>query len=616
MSVKTTMQESMEVAEAARETEWTHPSFAAGIFDGSIDLGLILPYPEQKSEDEAAGREFMDKLAKFLKENVDGEQNDIDGKIPPVVLDGLKKLGCFGMKIPKEYGGLALSQVNYNRAMAMVASSCASTAVWLSAHQSIGVPQPLKIFGTPEQKKKFLPRLAAGAVSAFALTEPDVGSDPARMKTTAVPTEDGKSFIINGEKLWCTNGPDAEIIVVMAKTPPRVEGGKERQQITAFIVETGLPGKCAPGFEVAHRCEFMGIRAISNGLLKFKNLVVPRENILWGEGKGLKLALVTLNTGRLTLPAACGGAVKQALYYARKWAAKREQWGGPVGGHDAVAGMLSSMAARLFAMEAVTYFASALADRGDADIRLEAAMAKMFATEQAWKIADDALQIRGGRGYETSRSLKGRGEEGWPVERILRDLRINRIIEGSTEIMHLFIAREALDPHMKAAGALTKPKSPTGDKVKSFFGAGLHYAAWLPARFVSPALAQISSLPEELREDAIWFADASRLLSRRIFYALVKNGPALEKRQRILFRFVDIGTWLFAMIAAISSAASMASRGNKGGIALAVNFSAQAKREIARIYAEADDNTDRSDREIARSMLKDEYAWLEEGIVL
>lgn len=603
--------DSIEVAEAARETEWKHPSFAAGIFDGAVDLGLILPYPEQGAEDERTGREFLERLEAFLRASVDGEKNDREGRVPPEVLDGLKRLGCFGMKIPKEYGGLGLSQVNYNRAIALVASACASSAVWLSAHQSIGAPQPLKIFGTAEQKKRFLPRLAHGAVSAFALTEPHVGSDPATMRTTAAPTPDGKGFILNGEKLWCTNGPDAEIVVVMARTPSIVKDGRERPQITAFIVET-----TAPGFEVVHRCEFMGIRAISNGLIRFKDMFVPRENILWGEGQGLKLALVTLNTGRLTLPAACGGAAKQAFAYARRWAAERVQWGQAIGKHDAIAGMLASMAARIFAMEAVTYYASALADRADADIRLEAAMAKLFASEEAWKIADEALQIRGGRGYETTASLRARGDKPWPVERILRDLRINRIIEGSSEIMHLFIAREALDPHMKAAGALAKPRSTPAEKVRSFFGAGLHYAAWLPLRLLPASVGGLEGVPAPLRDHARYVLRASRSLSRRIFFALARHGPALEKRQRILFRFVDVGTWLFAMIAAVSHAAALRSRGDPGAVELADLFCREARRTIDRIYAASASNSDAAERALAGRILDGEIAWLEKGVLL
>lgn len=603
--------ESIEVAEAARESEWTHPSFAAGIFNGGADLRLILPYPTQSPEDEKAGSEYMGRVSEFLRREVDGEKNDIEGRLPQNVLDGLKRLGCFGIKIPKEYGGLGMSQVNYNKTVALVASSCASSAVWLSAHQSIGVPQPLKLFGTAEQKKKFLPRLAAGAVSAFALTEPHVGSDPATMQTTATPTEDGKGFILNGEKLWCTNGPDAEIIVVMARTPSVMKGGREKPQITAFIVETNQPG-----FEVVQRCEFMGIRAISNGLIRFNQMYVPRENIIWGEGKGLKLALVTLNTGRLTLPAACGGAAKQAFAYARRWAVQRVQWGQPVGKHDAIAGLLSSMAARIFAMESVTYYASALADRANADIRLEAAMAKLFATEHAWRIADDVLQIRGGRGYETTRSLRLRGDDPWPVERILRDLRINRIIEGSSEIMHLFIAREALDPHMKAAGALAKPKSTTGEKVRSFFSAGLHYAAWLPSRFFMPSVPPLDDVPAPLRGHVRYFLESSQRLSRRIFYALAQHGPALEKRQRILFRFVDVGTWLFAMIASVSRASMMAGQGQANAVELADLFCIHARGEIDRIYREATTQTDARERRLAEHLLAGEYAWLEDGVLL
>lgn len=606
-----TMRDSLDVAEAARETEWKHPSFAAGLFDGNLDLDLILPYPEEAVSESEEGAAFLARLRAFLEEHVDGDRHDREGRIQPEVLDGLKRLGCFGIKIPKEYGGLGLGQTTYNRAVALVATRCASSAVWLSAHQSIGVPQPLKLFGTPEQKKAWLPRLAAGAVSAFALTEPDVGSDPARMKTTATPTEDGKAFLLNGEKLWCTNGPDAELLIVMARTPSVVVKGKERPQITAFVVESSTPG-----FSVKHRCSFMGIRAISNGLLKFENVRVPRENIVWGEGKGLKLALATLNTGRLTLPAASAGAARQALAYARRWAKERTQWGHPVGEHDAIAGMLAWMGARLFAMDAVTEYAAALADRGGADIRLEAAIAKYFASEQAWLIADEALQIRGGRGYETAHSLAGRGEHGWPIERILRDLRINRIIEGSSEIMHLFIAREALDPHMKAAGALADPRSSVGAKLKSLVGAGLRYAWWYPTRYVATPVPRVADLPEELREHALYVEEGSRLLARRIFHALAVHGPKLEKRQRVLFRFVDAGTWLFAMIASVARAAALHERGDRHAVALADLFCRRARRIIENVYAEAGDHTDSLDRGIARAMMDGELEWLEANAIL
>src|SRR5680860_564761 len=230
--------ESREVAEAARESEWAAPSFVRELFLGRFRLDLIHPYPEQAPEDKRKTDDYIAKLEKFLLENVDADEIDRTGELPEKVVEGLKEMGAFGMKIPEEYGGIGLSQVGYGRAIQMVTSIDGSLVALLSAHQSIGVPQPIKMFGTPEQKEKYLPRLAKGAVSAFALTEDAVGSDPAAMTTTATPTEDGEAFIINGEKLWCTNGTIAELLVVMARTPSKVKGGKEIPQITAFVVDT------------------------------------------------------------------------------------------------------------------------------------------------------------------------------------------------------------------------------------------------------------------------------------------------------------------------------------------------------------------------------------------
>lgn len=609
--------EALEVMEAAREAKTPKPSFASQLFMGRVDRSLILPYSSQTAADRREGDAFLEKLEGFLKTRVDPDAIDRTGEMPPEVIRGLAELGCFGMKIPKEYGGLGLSQTNYNRAIALVGSYCGSTSVWLSAHQSIGVPQPLKLFGTEEQKKKYLPRLAAGTISAFALTEPDVGSDPAKMSTTATPVDNGKAYLLNGQKLWCTNGPVADVMVVMARTPDRVIRGKPRKQITAFIVEKGWPG-----VEVVHRCQFMGLKGIQNGLLRFTDVRVPKENILWGVGRGLKLALMTLNTGRLTLPAGCIGASKRCLEISRKWAGVRRQWGKPIGRHEAVARKLGKMASHLFAMESVTWLASAWADRGDMDVRIEAAIAKLFGSEATWEIVDETLQVRGGRGYETADSLKGRGEEGIPVERIFRDLRINLIIEGTSEIMRLFLAREALDPHIQMAFEMLLPKQGFPRRLKAALKAGGFYARWYPGLWLPSLRPGPAQLPAALRGHWGFLERKSKVLARSLFHQMIRYRQGLEKRQAILFRIVDVGVDLFAMAATLSRAASLSQGPSPKGtvpqpnaVELADLFCADAKRRVRRGLSHLRLPEDAKSYRVAEEVLSGGYRWLEEGIV-
>lgn len=605
--------QSLELAEDSRESEWKYPSFVLKLFHGVVDHKLIFPFPHQSKEDNREGDEFVKKLETLLKEKLDPDEVDQTGIIPDDVIHALADIGAFAIKIPKEYGGLGLSQVNYNRAIHLVSSYCGSTAVLLSAHQSIGVPQPLKLFGTEEQKKKYFPLFVKGMISAFALTEPGAGSDPRQMQTTATPVDDGKAFLINGEKLWCTNGPIAGVIVVMAVTPPKIVNGKERKQITAFIVDTDTPG-----YEMAHRCLFMGLNGIQNGLLKFHDVKVPRENIILGEGEGLKLALMTLNTGRLTIPAACTGIAKWSMYVARKGALKRKQWGAPIGEHESIALKLGYIASHTFAMEAMTWLASSMADDKERDIRLEAAMAKHFCTIHAWRIVDETLQIRGGQGYERSSSLRARGVDDWPVERVMRDIRINLIIEGTTEIMRLFIAREALDPHLSRMKPILSSKTSTEEKIKAALSMIRYYSLWYPKLWL-PSLGggRFQDIEEPLRKHMMYVQTASKRLARHAFHRMIRYQKKLEAKQSILNRIVDIGTELFA-IAACCSYADMRFKDHEGkenSLDLADLFCREARRRIEINFQEGRRNNDQAHFAVAKKLMATDYEWLESDII-
>lgn len=534
----------LEMAEAARD-ERRNNGPAAGIFFGEPNFDAMLPFPQQSDEDRDQGDAFLHRLEAVLDQYADPDAIDATGEIPETLLSELAKIGAFGIKIPVKYGGLGLSQTNYSRAAMLLGSRCGNLAALLSAHQSIGAPQPLILFGTEEQKAKYLPRCAKGEISAFALTEGDVGSDPARMKTEAKLDVDGESYILNGEKLWCTNGTKAGLIVVMARTP----SPEKPHATTAFIVETNWPG-----VEIMHRCRFMGLKALYNGVIRFENVRVPVANVLGGVGRGLKVALTTLNTGRITLPAACTGLSRRCLDISTRWAKERVQWGQPIIRHAAIADKLSRMAADAFAMESVVRYVSAMVDRDKhADVRLEAAIGKMWGSEKSWRILDDTMQIRGGRGFETAQSLKARGEAPEPVERLFRDARINTIFEGSSEIMRLFIAREALEPHLRLGADAVNSTLPWKTRLRAALRAARFYAKWYPLKWLPLGAGTNSEkLHPALQLDLDAIARTSRRLARGIFLAMALNGPKLEKRQVLLGHFVDIGAELFVWSCALA----------------------------------------------------------------
>jgi alkylation response protein AidB-like acyl-CoA dehydrogenase len=604
--VRVDERQARQVAEASRETSWLKPSFGKELFLGRLRVTLIHPWPQPDPAKAAKGGAFLPKLAEFAQTRIDAAAIERDAFIPDEVLTGLADLGAFGMKIDEKYGGLGLSNLDYCRALMMVGSVNPSVSALLSAHQSIGVPQPLKMFGTPRQKETFLPRLAAGEVSAFLLTEPDVGSDPARMRTTATPTPDG-DYLLDGVKLWATNGTVASLLVVMAQVP---QSDGHRGGITAFVVEAD-----SPGITVERRNAFLGLRGLENSVTRFHQVRVPKENVIGREGQGLKIALTTLNLGRLSLPAMCVGAGKYCLTVAREWAGQRVQWGRPVGQHEAVAKKIAFIAATTYGMESMLDLCCLLADDDTNDIRIEAALVKLFASEMAWQVCDELIQIRGGRGYETAESLTARGERAIPVEQILRDLRINRIFEGSTEIMHLFIAREAVDQHLSVAGDLIDPAAPLGAKVRAGLRAGAFYARWLPTLAVGRGqipggYAEFGRLARHLR----FVERAARRLSRNTFYAMARWQGGLERKQGFLGRVVDIGAELFAISAACVRAT--AERGTRpDGVDLADVFCRQSRRRVDALFHELWRNTDARDVAAAKQVLSGAYRTLESGVL-
>lgn len=602
----------LQVTEAARESV-DDLSFVAHLFMGRWAPGKLHPVTEVDAAEKARADQFLADLGAFLKAHVDPDEIDRTGEIPDHVMAGLARLGAYGIKVPQQYGGLGFSQTTYCRACQLIASWCTNTFAHLSIHQSVGVPQPLMLFGTEEQKKKFLPRVAGGEISAFALTEAGVGSDPARMKTTATPTDDGEAFLLNGEKLWCSNGTRAGLLIVAAQTPPKLVDGKPRTQITTFVVEAK-----APGVEVVCRSQFMGHRAIYNGVLRFTNVRVPRANIVGGEGRGLKVALTTLNAGRLSIPAASIGLAKRCLQIAREWGGARIQWGVPIGRHSAVAEKIRRIAAHAFAMEAMLLTTSRIVDRDKkADIRLEAAMCKMWGTEKAWMCLDEVMQVRGGRGYETVESLKARGEKPYPVERFMRDARVTTIFEGSSEIMRLFIMREALDPHLKIAGIALNSERPWGERLASAVKAAGFYAWWYPRQWLPIGGGAPADMHPHLAGHFSEVAGLSRRMARTLFHQMVKFGPKLEKRQVLLGRLADIGTDLFAIAATCVYAQKLLNEGEPAAkvFTLVDDFRAQALLRIRQNFDGIAHNADQHGYDLTQQVIAGEHTWVERGIV-
>ena len=606
MATNVSEKEARDVVEAAREAEWKLPSFGKQLFLGDFRLDLIHPQPRLDPEAVEKGERFLDQLRTLLEEEVDPLEIERESKIPDRVVDGLKRIGALGIKVNPEYGGLGLSQLYYSRALAIAGVYHSSLCTLLSAHQSIGVAEPLRMFGSEEQKRKWLPMVATDHISAFLLTEPDVGSDPARMASIATPVDEMPiakgyddivatpvegGYEISGRKLWATNGTIADIVVVMAKVP---KSDGHRGGISAFVVPYDTPG-----ITIEHRNQFMGLRGIENSVTRLEKVFVPEENRIAREGDGLKIALSTLNTGRLSLMAVAVGASKWATKIAREWTSERVQWGRPIGKHDAVAQKLAFIAGSAFGLEAMLDVSARLADDKRNDIRIEAALCKVYGSELSWRLIDELVQVRGGRGYETAASLKARGERPVPVEQCMRDMRVNRIFEGSSEIMHLLIAREAVDTHLQAAGGLIMGDGDAKAKADAAIKAGMFYGKWLPQLAVGKgqnprSYDEFGPLAGYLR----YVERSSRKLARSTFYGMARWQAKLEQKQTFLGRIVDIGAELFAISSTVIYADTIAREQPERkaeAIELAQLFCAMARRRADTLFHElwANDDDDR-----------------------
>ena len=515
--------------------------FAKGLFFGHFNAPLLFPYPELSREEAPIVAQAVADVRRFADEHIDAAAIDRNAEIPASVVAGLGQLGVLGMTAPKEFGGRAFSQFGYTKIMEIIGGHCSSTAVFVNAHHSIGI-RALLLFGTREQQERWLPPLVRGdKLAAFALTEPEAGSDASNVQTTATPTPDGKAYVLNGTKRWITNGGIADVLTVMARTPG-AGGADKKKEITAFLVTPDLPG-----FKVLEkRMEKVGIRGTATARLAFENMVVPAENILWKIGKGLRIALTVLDFGRTTFGASCTGAAKMLVKAAATHAKKRVQFQQPLAEFELVKKKIAYMAAHAFAMEATTSECASFIDRGFEDYMLETAMLKVWSTEALWQIVNDTLQIWGGKAFFTDE----------PYERMMRDARLNQIGEGANDVLRAFIAMVGIKPvadqFLKVRSAVSHPFSQMGTLLN--FG-----GEQLKARFVRP---EIPVCSRELAPQARELAGLVRDFSLAVQRMLMKHREAILFRQYVQERIADAACELYASSCTLSRLDSLLTMGN------------------------------------------------------
>lgn len=498
----------MEQAEELLFSGPEREGFARDLFFGRFRVPSIMPWPEQAPDAARAGDEMVERVKDFCRTQIDPVQIDRDALIPDSVIRGLGDLGVLGMTVDRRFGGRGMSQFNYCRVMEIIGGHCASTAVFVNAHHSIGL-RALELFGTDEQKERWMQPLTTGEkIAAFALTEPQAGSDAGNVRTRAEPAPDGNGWILNGEKRWITNGGIADVLTVMARTPdPADSDGK----ISAFLVTPGMPG-----FEVVEaRMEKCGIRGTATGRLRFRNMRVPKENLFGQVGKGLKLALTVLDFGRTTFGASCTGAAKFCLERMVHRANTRRQFGKNLGEFPLVKQKIAEAAADTYAMESATYHTAALIDSGADEYMVETAMIKVFASDQLWRITNDCLQIWGGAGFFTDQ----------PFERLMRDARLNQIGEGANDVLRCFIAGVGLRHVGKELeGMLKKP-----------------WQAWKLVR----RRPEVPVRHEHLRFHARTLSRQIAKFAWAVEMALIRYREQIIDQEFVLARLGDIATELF-----------------------------------------------------------------------
>ena len=548
----------LERIEAARE-RLTGQSFMAGLFVGKPDFSLLLP-PDESPEQKALWESFRPRLETFLTTEVDPDEIERTAKIPDSVIKGLFALGAFGMKIPQEYGGIGFSHTNYGRALMLIASWSNILALTVAVPQSIGIAMPILLFGSEEQKRTYLPIVAREAISAFALTEPITGSDAANIRTEAVLESNGATYLVNGEKLWCTNGPIARYVTLIARVPAKQErrGGQdvwtpvprgkhaEAQVHTAFILDME-----SPGVRIEQYCQFEGCRGIENAHMTFTNVRIPSDNVIGEVGRGLRYALTILNVGRaVSIPAICLGMAKQAWQPTLDRANERVTFQKPLSERQTQRMRVGRMAADLFAMEALAWTVWRSADQHDYDVRIEAALAKICCSEKTIQFLEDVQILFGGMGYETAESKRLRGEPAFGIEQLVRDAQMYRIGEGATDILRPFVAREGLNVHLERAKNYLDEHVTGMRRLAEFQRLATFYLPWYGKQWIRRKLPSRPEFQDARVRCKLAFVEReSRRLARAIFYALVRHREALRDDQGRQNRIELVGEDLLVIAA-------------------------------------------------------------------